>query len=401
MTQVFEETSPPGATTAAIVEHVCSLQLNYLVQQLSALAGWIVYESIGGCSGDRLQSVCCSGSGNAMPEPLALSALPWLDTAMPELISTELTSRTTPQQLITDGGGCPDMLPTPEASVGAISQLPMAEDSMVSIYWLNPRSRSEYLLLWTEDTPTACDRALIEQQGARLKAYLTHERSQTQRQASIQLLEQAFQRVEHQIRNPLALIGLYANTLHRQLPIAEHQTQTTLIKTTVEQLQTQLKGLISCSRGHQLHYERHDLQSILAESILSFQGLWVDQPININTPDNALYLILDRGQIRQVFDNLLHNALCFSPPQGCVIWQWQSFQQEVLITVSDQGPGIDEAKLTQIFDPYYSDRPDGTGLGLAIAKKIVLDHGGQIWVENLPERGCQFSVSLPRVPPNR
>lgn len=413
MTQVLEETNAPSTGPSAIAEHVCSLQLHYLVQQLSALAGWIVYKGTDAHDSDRLRSVCCLSPDHDALESLALSDLPWLDTAMPILPTNVAVPRS---GLAAD---CSQIPLSSSVFVGSVSQLLMAEGSMVSIYWFDSssaeseltrwqslskgESRSEYLLLWTKNAPTVDELKLIEQQGAKLQAYLNHERRQaqhqTQMQASVQVLEKAFQRIEHQIRNPLALIGLYANTLDHQLPTGECKSQATMIKTTVEQLQTQLKGLLSCSRGRQLRCERHDLQNILAESILAFQGLWIEQQIHVEVPDSSLYLVLDRIQIRQVFDNLLHNALCFSPPKSQVIWQWQIFQQEVLITVSDQGPGIEETKLTQIFDPYCTDRPGGTGLGLAIAKKVVLDHGGQIWVENLPDQGCQFSVSLPRIPP--
>ena len=72
------------------------------------------------------------------------------------------------------------------------------------------------------------------------------------------------------------------------------------------------------------------------------------------------------------------------------------FRDEVLVKVSDQGPGLSEEDLKQAFTPFYTRRPGGTGLGLAIAKKIILDHKGSLWVQNLSSGGAQFSFSLPR-----
>jgi signal transduction histidine kinase len=116
-------------------------------------------------------------------------------------------------------------------------------------------------------------------------------------------------------------------------------------------------------------------------------------------PDTAFTVAVDRSQIKQVFDNLLSNAVHFSPFGGTVTCQWQIFRHEVLFEISDQGPGLSEEDLKQAFTAFYSRRPGGTGLGLAIAKKIILDHHGNLWVQNLPGGGAQFSFTLPRLNP--
>ena len=72
------------------------------------------------------------------------------------------------------------------------------------------------------------------------------------------------------------------------------------------------------------------------------------------------------------------------------------FKEEVFIQVSDEGKGIPPEDLRNIFNPFYSRRSGGTGLGLTIAKKIVLDHQGNLWAKNNPEGGAEFCLILPK-----
>jgi two-component system sensor histidine kinase ChvG len=99
------------------------------------------------------------------------------------------------------------------------------------------------------------------------------------------------------------------------------------------------------------------------------------------------------------------NALSFSPAGGRVVASAGPGEEgRVLVTVEDDGPGVPEDRLEQIFERFYSDRPEGeaygdhSGLGLAISRQIVEAHGGRIWVENrraTAPRGARFVVELP------
>ena len=121
------------------------------------------------------------------------------------------------------------------------------------------------------------------------------------------------------------------------------------------------------------------------------------QQLQLVLPTQSVPLKVDSWQIEQVLQNLLDNAIHVSPTGGTITVGWQVSPQAVLITVSDQGPGLEDANIDQLFTPFFSQRPGGTGLGLAIAKKIVLDHQGSIGAETLAKGGgAKFSVFLPR-----
>ncbi len=111
----------------------------------------------------------------------------------------------------------------------------------------------------------------------------------------------------------------------------------------------------------------------------------------------------------QVMRNLVNNAVTFSPPNGVIDLAARRDGSWVVITVSDEGPGIPEGKLSAIFDRFYSERPKSekfgthSGLGLSISKQIVEAHGGSILAENRTDEagrviGARFTIRLPAEP---
>jgi two-component system sensor histidine kinase VicK len=114
----------------------------------------------------------------------------------------------------------------------------------------------------------------------------------------------------------------------------------------------------------------------------------------------------DRGKLTQVLDNLLGNAIKFSPNGGTITVRAYPAGKEVQIDVIDQGIGIPADKLEKIFERFYQvdgsskRRFPGTGLGLAIVRRIVEGHNGKIWVESEEGKGSTFSFTVPALPPD-
>jgi signal transduction histidine kinase len=125
--------------------------------------------------------------------------------------------------------------------------------------------------------------------------------------------------------------------------------------------------------------------------------------VALQAPAGPIIVTLDPAKIRQVIDNLLSNAVKFSPPGSAIQAIVSEAREEGTchLAVRDQGPGIPEGERDKLFKDFsrLSIRPTAgeksTGLGLAICRKIVEAHQGRITAENLPERGCEFRVSLP------
>jgi signal transduction histidine kinase len=253
----------------------------------------------------------------------------------------------------------------------------------------------EYLLLWVQGSLAESQEKAIARQVLLLQQLLQLNRRCRQQQSEIDLLEQILQRVGHQLGNPLALIRLSAETLTLELPPPLYRDQVSLICDTTDRIKTHLNDLIQCGRRSSLHLAPHNLQEILAESLQELRP-WLDEKgLHHDLSTAFVTVAVDRMQLKQVFDNLLSNAIAFAPPNSTLTCHWQVFAHEVLVQIRDQGPGLSEADLKQVFTPFYSRRPGGKGLGLAIAQKIILDHQGRLWAENLPSGGAQFSFTLP------
>ena len=107
----------------------------------------------------------------------------------------------------------------------------------------------------------------------------------------------------------------------------------------------------------------------------------------------------DFTRIDQVFTNLIHNAIKFTPPGGKITLAARQDEDQVVFTIEDTGIGISAEVLPRIFERFYkADRSrasTGTGLGLSISKHVVESHGGRIWAESEEGKGSKFSFSLP------
>jgi two-component system phosphate regulon sensor histidine kinase PhoR len=116
-------------------------------------------------------------------------------------------------------------------------------------------------------------------------------------------------------------------------------------------------------------------------------------------PDRISVVLADPDRIGQVFVNLLHNAIKFTPPGGSIIVSVNEEQNKVVFSIQDTGVGIESESLNRIFERFYkTDRArssGGTGLGLSITKHIIEAHSGRVWVESIVGSGSTFYFSLP------
>jgi two-component system, OmpR family, sensor histidine kinase VicK len=118
-------------------------------------------------------------------------------------------------------------------------------------------------------------------------------------------------------------------------------------------------------------------------------------------PEKALFVDIDKDKLTQVLDNIISNALKYSPEGGLITFNITEKEEMIVVSVSDQGLGIPQDNLTKIFERFYrvdkarSRQMGGTGLGLAIAKEMISAHGGTIWADSKEGKGTTISFSLP------
>lgn len=255
----------------------------------------------------------------------------------------------------------------------------------------------QYWLLLLNRSVTQDERLHLQKKGDQLHQYLELYRQNQQQATKIKLLEHVIQRTQHQLRNPLNLIKLYASNIQQFAVDENQQFQAKTICNVADELSEHLVDLLAYGKGETLSLCSHNLRDVLLESIHHLQPLLQDYEVNVDYPDRDAIAHIDSWKIKQVFDNLLSNAIYFSPPGSHIQWDWQVFQNEILVSIEDQGPGLSDHDLRHLFQPFYSNRQGGQGLGLTIAQKIILDHQGHLWAANCRTGGAKFFFAIPTI----
>lgn len=272
--------------------------------------------------------------------------------------------------------------------------------------WGYTNNQPEYVLAIADRPLTVILQQQIQNLARSIAAYRQLYRDWTTQTAESKLLAETIQNISHQLRNSLSLISLCAKNLWFSLKdsATSNQVQAQVICDGIQNLDVTLAESILLVRDRpadgaqlpQLRLLPQDLRSLVTESIKNLQPLIQHKQLNISISETPAFLSVDRSQMQQVFDNLLSNAVYFSPFAGTIYCSWQIFQKEISIDISDSGTGLSSADLQNIFTPFYSRREGGTGLGLTIARKIVLSHQGSLWAQNISSGGARFSLILPR-----
>jgi len=147
--------------------------------------------------------------------------------------------------------------------------------------------------------------------------------------------------------------------------------------------------------SHQVEYR---LDEQVRQSIVALEPAWEQKDIEFDVELDRVSYLGNEPMMRHVWDNLISNAIKFSPNGGTVKIHLAKKLKKLLVTVEDQGPGLSEEAQKHIFDKFYqadaSHKQEGNGLGLALVKRILTIEKGQITAENIPEGGCRFTVTL-------
>jgi signal transduction histidine kinase len=294
-------------------------------------------------------------------------------------------------------------LPAPGLGYSYAYALPTAEPAPLQKGQHNAAQREDApgasidaVVIYSAQPLASAQRQCLVDQLDLLQDYVRMEVAQTSKQAEVKQLEHVLRQAQHQLRNPIALVQMYAALLSATLPEGELQSHAGQITEAANELSQHLKALSQQRRAEPLLVQQQDLRAIWADCVRAVQPWLTEKQITVCQPETAAIAPVDGWQIKQVFDNLLTNAIHFSPVGGTIYCHWQMFRHEILVEVWDEGKGLSEADAQNLFQPFYTRRAGGTGLGLAIAQKIVLDHRGRLWASNHPDKGAKFCFTLPR-----
>ncbi len=212
--------------------------------------------------------------------------------------------------------------------------------------------------------------------------------------------------LSHDLKNPLMAVTGYAGLLERTESLGEKgQRFLSEINVAADRMLdmiTKLLDTVAQDDAIQLMQEVVDLQQIMAQVVHDTEGAALPKSIQITAvTEGTPYQIHGDGlRLYHMILNLVDNAIKYSPDDTEVTVKTCYGPEKLLIQVADQGPGIPEKDLPRVFDKFFRGIQEGlhskgSGVGLSAVKNIVSAHQGTIEVENLPERGAQFTIELP------
>ncbi|HMK07536.1 MAG TPA: ATP-binding protein, partial [Anaerolineales bacterium] len=216
----------------------------------------------------------------------------------------------------------------------------------------------------------------------------------------------------HDLKNPLNAIRLGADLLH-DAPLTEQQRKAlTMMQRATDSMTNLITGLLETIRVEStanIALEPVQINDLIRHSIEDLRILAEKrrQTIAYTPPDESLLIMGDPNRLNSVMSNLLSNAIKFTPSGGQIRVDARWDDEEVVVSVSDNGPGIPSDEIPRVFEHLFRGRAaiqdpsnpvEGTGLGLALAKTVIEQHGGRIWVTSSEGQGSTFYFSLPREP---
>ena len=226
----------------------------------------------------------------------------------------------------------------------------------------------------------------------------------------IEAIERFAADVAHELKNPLTSLRSAVETLPRARRAEDRERLNAIIQHDVRRLDRLISDISNASRLDaelaRQSAERVDIAQ-LTDAMVSIQkdvaaNRKVDVALEKHVSRYVPIVLGHDSRLAQVINNLIDNAVSFSPEGGKVLVVVRTSDDTITITVTDEGPGI-RGDISRIFQRFYTDRPDGehfgdhSGLGLAISKQIVEAHGGSITAENRSDRsGALFTVKLKR-----
>lgn len=209
--------------------------------------------------------------------------------------------------------------------------------------------------------------------------------------------------IAHDLRNPLNSMSMASELLVRKCSPEDKKWADTILRQ-VKNLDRMVGDLLDTTRIEagrvDLQLSVHDMNALITDSVQLHKAGSDLHRFIVETPDEPVFCLCDGGRITQVINNLISNAVKYSPNGGDVTVQARRDEDEIRISVSDQGIGIAPEEVDNLFTPFYRTKATrgtipGIGLGLSASRHIVESHGGKLRVQSNPGAGSTFYFTLP------
>lgn len=230
-------------------------------------------------------------------------------------------------------------------------------------------------------------------------AKLELERSNQQLQMQAQKLTVAGQiaaGIAHEVRNPLTSVNGFLQLMKTQYP--ERTDYFDIIFSEIKRIDFVLSELLVLAKPQSVHFQEVQLHGLLEQVITLLKTNAVLSNIDLKQPfkkQDAGAILADANQMKQLFINLIKNAIEAMPEGGSIYISTEKLMNEWKITIQDEGKGMSEEDIQKIYDPFFSTKTEGTGLGLTICATILKDHHGRMDVSSELGKGTTFHIYLP------
>ena len=268
-----------------------------------------------------------------------------------------------------------------------------------------------------EDSMIQCEFSVIQRESGFISGLVCVLTDVTEQQKIERERRNFVSNVSHELRTPLTSIKSYTEALvdgaWENKEIAPGFLN--VIETETDRMMRMITDLLNLSRMDQnrfgLEKEFINMNELVVHIVNRFEMVLQSEPyrdknyrILTDITQRDLWVELDQDKITQVLDNIINNAIKYSPDGGRIIIRLMETHTDIIVSVSDEGLGIARKDIPHLFDRFYrvdkarSRAMGGSGLGLAIAQEVIQLHGGKIWVNSIENKGSTFFVSLPYIP---
>jgi two-component system, OmpR family, phosphate regulon sensor histidine kinase PhoR len=218
----------------------------------------------------------------------------------------------------------------------------------------------------------------------------------------------------HDLRSPLALISGYADMADMDTPDPESPVHEyiDIIKKSVERMGTLVEDLLRIERIRSTPLELHeqtDVTALIKVVLMNTRASAKAKSLNFESNlemDGAPHIVADAVLIRQSMENLINNAIKYTPEHGSITISAYYTEDKFHFSVQDTGIGIDAKHQPYVFETFFrvesiKNKQKGSGLGLSLVKNVIARHGGQVWLQSELGKGSTFGFWLPLPPPDQ
>lgn len=248
-------------------------------------------------------------------------------------------------------------------------------------------------LIQRQSKSLECAKQLLREKQSLLQTEFDRKTSKFSNSERFSIVGEFSSKMAHDIRNPLSVIKIQVDLLKMRYSKQEDKILLDSLgrmERAVSGITSQLDDVLHFLKEHPLRFENISILKILEESLF-----YIEKPenITIELPTQDMTILCDSNRMQRVFTNMILNSIQAMNGNGTISIRAFEQNNDVIIEVTDTGPGVPGEILSNIFEPLFTTKIGGTGLGLPICEKIIAEHNGSIAVKNNP---TTFTITIPK-----